>query len=527
MADGNHQKHGGAGVGRTEAFSLGISCRCKERYRFSEGPEDMGTGISQKREIMKKETFGKGRKIGIIAIAAVLVLSLLLCSCGNKNHVEDGNQTSASATVDANAVVIKNGAEEPAVEPVQGLKTNSAGFGINVRDLSILKLLDNGEGKNVLFSPAGLDHVLSMAELGAANETFRQIRMFTGSDYQSLDSAAVKTYDLLIYNNKMKLIRDSYIQSIREAEWLNGDAMGVDPDNAGKDVETVNRKVSEVTDGMIENALDPDDAADPLMQAILINTIHFKSGWAKGELKEKTDVFQNSDGKNVSATFLSLVSEDEPQFFENDSVAGFLLDYKEDGGRYCFAAFLPKEDCRVLDYDALKFTGMRFDEDVNLGISFPEFSFRSENEMTAVLKKMGVRDLFDKSVCDLSKGFETEKLPVCADKLIQKTAITVNKQGTEAAAYTEVRMTAAAMSPGRVVRLNFNRPFVYMIYDRVLEKPLFVGQVSSIPGNKTKQPAGESVNIEEREEEADEAEETEASETGNRKQNGGLFRECV
>ena len=60
--------------------------------------------------------------------------------------------------------------------------------------------------------------------------------------------------------------------------------------------------------------------------------------------------------------------------------------------------------------------------------------------------------------------------------MIHKTAFELNEKGTEAAAVTVVTMNPeAAPGPQDVIRLRFDRPFVYGIVDLETGTPLFFG----------------------------------------------------
>ncbi|MCD7806078.1 MAG: hypothetical protein LUH19_01910, partial [Lachnospiraceae bacterium] len=99
--------------------------------------------------------------------------------------------------------------------------------------------------------------------------------------------------------------------------------------------------------------------------------------------------------------------------------------------------------------------------------------------MTEALKRFGVSDAFDRQNADFSKGFFfSEKYNVCLNNVKQQTVIDFNEKGTEASAFTGIALAAACTCIGeREIRLNFDRPFYFMIWDEVEKLPLFVGQV--------------------------------------------------
>jgi serpin B len=58
----------------------------------------------------------------------------------------------------------------------------------------------------------------------------------------------------------------------------------------------------------------------------------------------------------------------------------------------------------------------------------------------------------------------------------QNTYVNVNEEGTEAAAVTTVGMETTSAGPPRVVR--FDRPFVFVIRERLSGTILFMGKVA-------------------------------------------------
>lgn len=56
---------------------------------------------------------------------------------------------------------------------------------------------------------------------------------------------------------------------------------------------------------------------------------------------------------------------------------------------------------------------------------------------------------------------------------LHKAALTIDEKGTEAAGATILEAIPMSIPP----EVEFNRPFLYIIYDRNTKSPLFVGKV--------------------------------------------------
>ena len=69
------------------------------------------------------------------------------------------------------------------------------------------------------------------------------------------------------------------------------------------------------------------------------------------------------------------------------------------------------------------------------------------------------------------------------DEVLHKTHISVDKDGTEAAAVTAILMKATAAFPPQpqtIRKVYLNRPFVYAIIEKKTGVPLFIGVVKKI-----------------------------------------------
>ena len=64
-------------------------------------------------------------------------------------------------------------------------------------------------------------------------------------------------------------------------------------------------------------------------------------------------------------------------------------------------------------------------------------------------------------------------------KVIQKTYLSIDENGTEAAAATEINCGACA-NPPKPIELKFNRPFIYGIIDNKTNLPIFIGAINKL-----------------------------------------------
>ena len=95
---------------------------------------------------------------------------------------------------------------------------------------------------------------------------------------------------------------------------------------------------------------------------------------------------------------------------------------------------------------------------VNLKI--PKFSFGSDLELTQVLEQMGLTDAFSETA-DFTPMTEE---PVWISSVRQQSHMSLDEKGVEAASFTNIAYSGAAMPQPEVVDMILDRPFLYGIY---------------------------------------------------------------
>lgn len=177
----------------------------------------------------------------------------------------------------------------------------------------------------------------------------------------------------------------------------------------------------------------------------------------------------------------------EFHYLKDDTAQGFLKYYE--GNQYAFAALLPNEGIRVSDYVSSltgeKLHGILADSIcTEVHTVLPKFEVRYETEMNDILEEMGITDLFDTDRADLSGIGSLEEITLVVNRILHKTFITVDEQGTKvgAAAVDEACAEAAeADGETEIKNVRLDRPFLYMIIDEKTKTPVFIGTVMEVP----------------------------------------------
>lgn|GEM_PF-119654 len=338
--------------------------------------------------------------------------------------------------------------------------------------------------ENVLVAPLSVQWALAMAANGAKGETLREMEevLCAGSSIYELDP--------WFRINKNSIDRDAYQQlKMANSLWLRQDrAQGIKEDfrhriagNFGADMNTVpfddeavkkvNDWVSKSTDGMIPQIIDSFSGDEVLL---LINALTFDAKWQEPffEEHEVPEGFTSLGGEKQDAVILS--GRESDSYLQGDGYEGFLKEYE--GWQYGFAVFLPEEGTDLQDFIAsLTPDGLEWMLHPHIGemsVSMPKFTSESSLDLVETLEIMGMPRAFKDA--DFSGIMDDPALAI--DEVKHKTFIEVTREGTRAAAVTEVAMDECLPS----VEVHVDRPFVYMIVDTTWNVPVFMGVLTSL-----------------------------------------------
>ena len=245
----------------------------------------------------------------------------------------------------------------------------------------------------------------------------------------------------------------------------------------------INNWVKDNTDGMIPEILDqiPESAV-----MFLVNALAFDGEWEEvyHDYQVRSDYFTREDGTKQTADFMR--SAEYLYLEDGDKAVGFIKPYK--GGKYAFAALLPKEGTTVADY-AASLDGERLTkilssaEQTLVEAALPKFEAEYGAELSETLKAMGMPTAFDSSRADFSGLGTSTEGNIFIGRVLHKTFISVHERGTKAGAATVVAMTDGAAAPGpEPKRVTLDRPFIYMLIDRETNQPFFIGALTNMEG---------------------------------------------
>ncbi len=370
---------------------------------------------------------------------------------------------------------------------------NNEGTSLMNTSLNLLKLEDI-KSKNTLVSPTSIITALAMTGNGASGNSETNFNNFFGADKDTL-------------NNELKDLIDS-MQSDKKGEKLNiansiwynknsglkvnnafldiiekiyrADITGMDFLNKESASTQINDWVSNKTDKMIQEIIQPSHLT-PDTQMILTNSVLFDYKWAK-----QYEEYQVSEGKFNGQNKISdaqYLNSTEYSFIKTEDAIGTMKSYQ--GGRYSFVGLMPENPNTALSDFVQSLTPDKLksiidsEQNVKTNVKIPKFEYDYSTSLKDSLMKLGLKDEFDGGKADFGNMYELEDKDtnIYIDDVLHKTRIELSEAGTKAAAVTAVIMATTSIDLTEPEEVHFDRPFLYMIYDKESELPVFLGTI--------------------------------------------------
>lgn len=235
----------------------------------------------------------------------------------------------------------------------------------------------------------------------------------------------------------------------------------------------INDWVEDNTNQRIVDLLPP-NSIEESVALVLVNTIYFKGSWLQefDPANTRDEVF-HAPGGDVTVAMMNGYAE---QYAEGDGYQALELPYIAPAVRMLF--ILPQagrfEEIETgLDrafFDQVRAAVSRW----SVTLKVPKFSFETSFGLTSALQAMGVEQLFQPGVADLS-GIAGSPGALYVSDTFHSTFVAVDEQGTEAAAATAVVTSGTSAPPPADFFLD--RPFLFAIVDDPTGQVLFVGRV--------------------------------------------------
>ncbi|MFO7743576.1 MAG: serpin family protein [Anaerolineae bacterium] len=237
---------------------------------------------------------------------------------------------------------------------------------------------------------------------------------------------------------------------------------------------TINEWVSEETEGKIEDLI-PQGGVDSLTRLVLTNAIYFNAAWANPFEEEATEdgPFTLLDGSEISVPMMH--QEESFGHAEGEDYQAVELPY--DGHELSMVIVMPEEgafEAVEASLDAERVGAIIEELDRRqVALTMPRFEFDAEFGLKRALAALGMPSAFS-DAGDFSGMMGERELFI--SEVLHKAFVSVDEEGTEAAAATAVVMKLLAV-PDEAIEVTLDRPFLFLIHDIETGAILFVGRV--------------------------------------------------
>ena len=312
------------------------------------------------------------------------------------------------------------------------------------------------------------------AELGRVQAGYRDLAALLGG----LDAATSFRIANSIWHHRGYTFEPAFLESGRT--YFGASVREVDFSDAEGTKQAVNSWVNEQTNGRIPTILDEVRSEDVMY---LINAIWFKGSWRSQFDRAQTHdaPFTTAGGTQQTVRMMSQRADSASGFrhYGDARITAGELPYGN--GAFAMTILMPSQPADI-DAFAAELTADRWQTVIDglrpargWIVELPKFTMTYERELSEDLQALGMTDAFSPASANLRGISAADDLFVGFVK--HKAFVTVDEEGTEAAAVTNTGISVVSMPPG----FRVDRPFVFAIRERLSGTVLFIGKVSRIP----------------------------------------------
>ncbi|NXK49180.1 A1AT protein, partial [Chauna torquata] len=353
------------------------------------------------------------------------------------------------------------------------------------------QVTEEGDNKNVFFSPLSLSTAFAMLSLGARSNTLSQLHKclafnLTEMEEQEIHEGFQRLLQLLndphrevqlnmgnalFIDNRLKL-RQKFVDDV--TNFYNSEAISSNFQNSEEAIKEINNYIKTKTHGKFVDFL---RSLSPDALMILINYVYFKGYWEESFKSSDTrddDFFV--DAKN-SVKVKMMHQRKAYNVHRDEKLSCWVVEIPYKGNAAALFVLPDEGTMKQVEDALLKDTVSNWSQSLEkrkIYLYLPKFSISGSYDVKSLLMKMGVTDMFGKEA-DLSGMAENTDLKV--SRAIHKAKVDVNENGTEAATATmiEIVMLSANVPPPPVIK--FNRPFLMITVDKATYSILFMGKI--------------------------------------------------
>ncbi|KAG3288790.1 serpin B9-like, transcript variant X4 [Ictidomys tridecemlineatus] len=244
--------------------------------------------------------------------------------------------------------------------------------------------------------------------------------------------------------------------------------------------EHVNSWVSKETKGKIQVLLPP-NSIDEQARLVLVNAIYFKGTWDEPFDKTCTCEMPFKINQKEEIPVQMMCQETYFNIGYVNEVHTQVLELPYVGKELSMIILLPDDGVDLSSVENnltfekfIAWTKAASMKNIDVEVLLPRFKLQGDYDMESVLQRLGMVDAFQQGQADFS-AMSTET-DLCLSKVVHKSVVEVNEEGTEAAAVTGKEMDYCS---AYLRRFRADHPFLFFIRHNKTNTLLFCGRFSS------------------------------------------------
>merc|ERR1712215_224140 len=369
-------------------------------------------------------------------------------------------------------------------------------------------LSQTSQSENFVFSPLSLHSALTLLYLGTKDNSTTQQQLGAAMGIVNNPELLKQSYRRVIetYNEQQSFLYGNHIW-VGKGFTLKPDYQKLISSHFGSDISSldfagahpeqeVNEWIDQMTGGKISNLVDSFSSGTMMF---LANALYFNEKWLQP--------FEDTDfaGNPIEDYFYAITGKVKVPMIQqisskmvygeiqtqNDLLQVVTVPYENKD--FEMQIIIPKnakglnilEDQMKLKveqddtnsfnlFKALKNDYSGYIDDIQLRM--PKFKLKSKFNAAEMLQNLGARDVFT-AEAELDKIVDGG--PIGVGKVIHEAVVEVSKEGTMGAAATGVEIVLFSASFGEQKNIVIDRPFIFIVQDRVNNIPVLVGRVKS------------------------------------------------
>ena len=372
---------------------------------------------------------------------------------------------------------------------------------INEFGFDLLKIFNQGSRlkvENLFYSPTSISLSLAMVFLGSRGNTAKQIAKafkWYSHEFEDVHLAMKSLHETVLEseheNLELKIANriwghddleetDEFKES--SLAFYNASVKKVDFKESSEQARVeINKWVEQNTAMKIKDFLPP-KAVNRDTRLALINAIYFKGTWLHAFRREKTfraPFKTSSENGGFEIELVEMMSRTtKHNYFADEKHDCKIIELPYSGNDISMLVALPNEINGVSRLEKMINTEimslwLMSVQNTTVKVSIPKFILSQHFELKDVLNKLGISDLFQPGISDLSGLSSVESLYV--SHVMHKAHIDVNEQGTEAAAASGVLVQKRSIDLHP--EFHADHPFLFFIYHKSSSAVLFIGRV--------------------------------------------------